>query len=348
MKLDIRESLQSLTAYHVEESDWKIKLDANEKNGPMPLGVAEKVQQALSKVVLQRYPGSDEPLRGQIAAAYGLTAEQVALGCGSSEILLALCIAFGGKGRKLVFPSPSFSMYEIYGRIADSQSVPVALADDFSLPVADYIDAAKDAQLALLCNPNNPTGNGMALADVEKIVAALTCPVVVDEAYMEFYGETALPLLNKYPNLIIARTLSKAYGLASARTGYMIASQELIEVVNKVLLPYHVNAFSLAAAEAVFSERSLFEAAIAATVKERQILTEKLSSIGVTVFPSQTNFLLVRLPRAEALAAYLAEKSIAVRSFHGAPALENCIRITVGTSKENEALLKEIVQFLEK
>lgn len=348
MEVSIRKAISELAPYHVDERVWDIKLDANEKSSDLPEGVREKVTEALQKVVLQRYPNSDEPLRKKIADVYGVTPEHVALGCGSSEVLLGLCLGFGGKGREIVFPNPSFSMYEIYARIADSTAVPVELNEDFSLPTAKYIEKARNASLAILCNPNNPTGTVTPLAAVEEVVKNISCPIILDEAYMEFGGESAVSLLAKYPQLIIARTFSKAYGLAGTRVGYMIAAPELVAVLNKALLPYRVNALSLTAAETVFDNRELFQPAIQKTIEERERLSRTLIGLGVKVYPSQTNFILIRLPQAEELNQALEAKSIAVRSFGNAPRLEGCIRITVGTAAENDRLLSEIRNFLGK
>ena len=351
MSIDIRESLAQLQPYHVEDEDWKIKLDANEKTGPLPAAVEKLLASALVNTCLQRYPSSDQQLRQLIAEIYAssaISADNVAIGCGSSEILLALCQAFGGPGKKLVFPSPSFSMYGIYAQITDSIAVPVSLNEDFSLPVDKFIAAAQSASLVLVCNPNNPTGNIVEPTAIEKILSSVDCPVIVDEAYMEFYGQSAVKLLEVYPQLIVARTFSKAYGLAAARVGYMLASQELIELTNKVLLPYHVNSLSLAAAEVVCRNRALFDESIAATICERDSFSQELAKVpSITVFPSQANFIMIRLDQALQLERYLAAAGTAIRSFGQAPGLINCLRITVGTEVENYIVLRQIEDFFQ-
>lgn len=347
MTMIIRDSLANLAPYHVEDEAWNIKLDANEKTSPLPPIVAEQIEAALQKVCLQRYPSSDVKLRQLIAARLEVTAEQIALGCGSSEVLLALCQAFGGLGRKIVFPSPSFSMYGIYTQITDSVACAVPLNKDFSLPVDDFIAAAQSASLAIVCNPNNPTGNILDRESIEKILSSLTCPVIVDEAYVEFYGPSTVDLLKKYPQLIVARTFSKAYGLAATRVGYMAASTKLIELINKVLLPYHVNALSLAAAEVVCQNQDVFEDSIQATMRERERLSVRLATLaGMNVYPSQTNFVMIRVKQAAQLAESLANQGTAIRSFAEAPGLEGCLRITVGTKEENDTIFKQIENFL--
>lgn len=351
MSIDIRESLAQLKPYHVEDEAWKIKLDANEKTSPLPPVVVEQLKKALMNTCLQRYPSSDYELRRLIAkgyASYAISADNVAIGCGSSEILLALCQAFGGSGKRIVFPSPSFSMYSIYAQITDSIAIPVPLNEDFSLPVDNFIAAAQSAALVLICNPNNPTGCIVEPTAVEKILAAVDCPVILDEAYMEFYGQSAVGLLATYPQLIVARTFSKAYGLAAARVGYMLSSAELVGLTNKVLLPYHVNSLSLTVAEVVCRNRSLFDESIAATIRERDGLSHELAAIpGITVFSSHANFIMIRLKEAVQLERHLAAAGTAVRNFAKAPGLDGCLRITVGTESENAIVLKQIQDFLQ-
>lgn len=345
------EAMQSYAA-GIPETDFDIKMDNNERPANLPEEVRQKVLEVLSGVQFHRYPDmTTKGLRTKIAAAYGATPNQVLIGNGSSQLLEAMCYAFGGAGRSIVYPVPSFSMYATYVKLSDSLAVPVSLEQDFSLSPDKVLAAAMDnkASLILLCNPNNPTGNAMRTADVETIVAGASCPVVVDEAYMEFYGPSALSLLPKYPNLIIARTFSKAYGLASARVGYLLGSEALTGIIGKVLLPYHMNALSLAVAEVVFDCREAFVPGIEKLVSERKRLTHQLQRWpDIVVFPSETNFLLVSSPQAGELAAFLAGRSIAIRDYSQAVGrLAGCLRISVGTEEENNQLLQAVTNFFE-
>lgn len=345
----IRPGLDSLISYHVPDIAWPVKLDANERAEDLPPAVKEKLAERLAAVAANRYPEiGQHTLKASLAAGFGLAPDNVAIGNGSSEVLAGLCRVFGGAGRKTVFPSPSFSMYPIYCRLADSTPVPVELDAGFVLDADKVLAAAKREQagLILLCNPNNPTGGLMAPEDVENIVAGADCPVVVDEAYGDFAGQTALGLLGKYPNLVIARTFSKAYGLASARVGYILAGREIIDLVGKVLLPYHVNAFSLAAAATVWELRNEFAPGVARTVAERARLTAALGEVpGIEVFPSAANFVLVRCGRAKDLVDYLETRGIGVRDFSASPVLAGCLRVTVGTAAENGAFLDAVRKF---
>lgn len=347
--LALRTGLESLKSYSIEEGDWAVKLDANECAHNLPDTVRQLLAERLAALSFNRYPEITQyGLRRQIADSLGLEPDNVSVGNGSSQLLQALCYIFGGPGRKLVYPNPSFSMYNIYCRLADSEAVPVDLEADFSLPPEKVLDAARrqQASLIILCNPNNPTGTVMPLKAVEEVIAGAACPVVVDEAYMEFSAQSALGLLPKYPNMIVARTFSKAYGLASARVGYGLAGKEISAALGKVLLPFNINMLSLAAASTVYECRKEFAVPIAATVAERKRLAGALGEVaGFEVFPSETNFLLVRNPKAGELAKALAAAGICIRDFSRAPGLENCLRITVGTAEENAALLSVIRNF---
>ncbi|MDR3566129.1 MAG: histidinol-phosphate transaminase [Negativicutes bacterium] len=345
----LREGLETLKSYSIEEGDWAVKLDANECADNLPALVLQQVAERLAALPFNRYPEITQyGLRQQIAASLGLTAENVAIGNGSSQLLQALCYIFGGPGRKLLFPHPSFSMYSIYAKLADAQPVLVELEPDYSLPPEKVLAAIRREKphLVVLCNPNNPTGTVMPLAAVEAVVAGSDCPVVVDEAYCEFHSESAVGLLAKYSNLIVARTFSKAYGLASARVGYALASVEITAALSKVLLPFNINMLSLTAASVVFAARDQFAGPIARTVAERESLAKALAILpGFQVYPSATNFLLIKTAAAPELAAGLAAKGICIRDFSKAPGLEGCLRVTVGTAAENDAFLAAVRDF---
>ncbi|MDF2568766.1 MAG: hisC 2 [Sporomusa sp.] len=341
-----RSGLETLKPYSVEEIDWPIKLDANERPTDLPPAVKAKVIEKLRALQFNRYPDiSALSLKTVIADGFGLAAGNVLVGNGSSEILEALCYAFGGSGRSIVYPTPSFSMYGIYVKLADSQPVPVELNDDYTLDADKLLAAANQAaaSVILLCNPNNPTGTIIQPEQIEYIVTNTKSLVVVDEAYHEFYGKSSVELLGRYTNLAIARTFSKAYGLAAARVGYLLASEEITQTIGKVLLPYNVNALTLDTAKTVFTMRQEFAASLAENNRERGRLTEALSNVsGLTVYPSQTNFVLVKSDNAAVIVARLSARGIGVRDFSTAPGLAGCIRIGVGTPAENNAVLEAI------
>lgn len=339
--MKLREGLDLLKSYSSNEAEWQIKLDANERPYNLPPIVDIALRDRLANLQFNRYPEiTAHSLRKNLADSFNLAVEQIQIGNGSSELLAALCYAFGGSGRQIVYPNPSFSMYPVYARLSDSEPAPVQLNADYTLPVEVYLSTARTASLAILCNPNNPTGIAMPVELVDEIAGSLSCPLVVDEAYFEFHQRSASKLLSKHNNLVIVRTFSKAYGLAAARVGYMLASQGISSAIGKVLLPYHVNALSLIAAEVTFAHRSEFDTGINQTIAERVRLSDRLRSIpGIEIFPSETNFLLIRANDATQLAARFAKAGIGIRDFSQSPGLNGCIRVTVGTPKENDAVI---------
>ncbi|MBP2634536.1 MAG: hisC 2 [Firmicutes bacterium] len=341
-----RSGLEVLPTYSVEEISWPIRLDANESPYDMPPAVKAKVVETLSSLQFNRYPElTAHSLKTTIAAGFGLKAANVLVGNGSSEILEKLCYAFGGAGRSIVYPSPSFSMYKIYAKLADSKPVPVALNEDYTLDADALLEAAKQAEASviLLCNPNNPTGGVLPPEQIEYIVANTQSLVVIDEAYHEFYGKTSVDLLGKYQNVAIARTFSKAYGLASARIGFLLTSESIAQTLGKVILPYCVNALTLATAEIVYNMRQEYAAGIAENSRERIRMAAALSALdGITVYPSQTNFLLIKSDTISEIIEKLSAKGIGIRDFSKVPGLINCIRSGVGTPAENNAVLEAL------
>lgn len=348
-----RNVLDSFMPYQVDEKEWEIKLDANENSSNLPPLVRERLMNQFEYLAFQQYPDAGmRELKALIANSLALQAENVLIGNGSSDLLERLCYVFGGAGRSIVFPTPSFSMYGIYAAMTDSKPLAVKLEEDYSLDCGKLLSAAKanNANLIIVCNPNNPTGNIVPFADIESIIASAKCPVIIDEAYHEFYGEkSAITLLHKYSNVIVARTFSKAYSLASARVGYILAGKEMIDLISRAIKPYNVNALSLLSAEVVYQMRHEFLPGISGIVSERKRLAAELQKLsGVIVYPSETNFLLFKVKNAVELTKCLQEKSILIRDFSLSPGLEGCMRVSIGTPFENDAFLKAVQEFCEK
>ena len=350
--LNYRNGLDAMPLYDGVEKNYRVKVNANECTMNLPPLVEERVLNRLAMLAFNRYPNEEyHSLVEQIAKNFSVDTAQILLGGGSSEIIEKVFHAFGGKGRCVVFPQPSFSMYKIYAKAAESEGVTFDLDERFDLNVDSFIEKIRtvNASLAVVCNPNNPTGNVLTPAQIERIAAAIDCAFLLDEAYVEFYGQSAVNLVAKYPNLLVARTFSKAYGLAGARVGYMIAQAEVTRMVDRAFMPYHMNKLSLAAADIVYQMRNEFVPRLQMIVAERKRMIERLEKIrGIEVFPSQTNFVLIRLSRAEELKNYLESLSIGVRYFApNAFGLKNCLRISIGTRLENDEVFAAIKNFLE-
>ena len=350
--LNYRNELDKMPSYDGVEKTYRIKVNANESTLNLPPLVEERVINRMALLAFNRYPNEEYySLVEQIAKNFSVDSAQVLLGGGSSEIIEKVFHAFGGSGHKIVYPQPSFSMYKIYAKAADADGVPFNLDEKFNLNVDDFIAKIKavGASLAVVCNPNNPTGNALTPAQIEKIVSSIDCAFLLDEAYVEFYGRSAVNLVKKYPNLIVARTFSKAYGMAGARVGYMIAQADVTRMINKNFMPYHMNTLSLAAADIVYQMRDEFIPRLEMTIAERERMIERLKNLrGVEVFPSETNFILFRLDKAEELKNYLESLDIGIRYFSpSAFGLKNCLRILIGTRIENDEVFAAIKSFLE-
>ena len=323
----IRQSIENLRNYTVEHVQAKIIADTNENNYPMPQQVRDKIKQLTEAFPFHRYPPIQaENLAHTIAQELDLPADNVCIGNGAGELLQKACYVFGGAGRKIAFPTPSFELYDTYVQLSDSLAAPYSLSADGYLDAEAVIRFCREEQVALLiiCNPNNPTGNYNPLPQVEKIIASVSCPVVVDEACMEFAGGgdvdsldmrplnkiwlvagSVLTISNKYSNLLCVRTFSKAYGLAGLRCGYAVGCSGIIRAVGKALLPYQVSAYTLLAAKTVYENKQLYRPLIKQVVAERNLLAEFLQSRGFEVWPLAANFVLFRA--SSAMAAVFAE-----------------------------------------
>lgn len=349
--LKYRSHLSEMPSYDGVERDYRIKVNANECNLNLPPLVEERVMSRLSRIAFNRYPNEQyDDLRDQIARNFNVGLDQILIGSGSSEIIEKVFYAFGGSARRrIVYPVPSFSMYKIYAKAAEAQAIAFDLDENYDLDVDRFISTVREskAHLAVICNPNNPTGNALTVERIEEIARSIDCAFLLDEAYVEFYGHSAVGLVKRYPNLIVARTFSKAYGLAGARVGYMIAQRDVTKMIEKTFMPYHMNVLSLATADIVYQMRDEFVPRIQMMIAERKRMSERLSGLeGVKVYPSETNFVLIKYDRATELSARLEELDIGVRYFKNNSRLENCLRISMGTREENDAWFNAVEQFV--
>jgi histidinol-phosphate aminotransferase len=330
----------------------RVKLDANES--PFALGealrgaLAEEFARALAAVELHRYPDpTARALRERLAGDLGVAADQLLIANGSDEAIQMLQMAVAGAHAAVAIPVPTFVMYAIGARVLGIRVVEVPLSRSFALDAGRFVDVlrAERPRLVFLAWPNNPTGNLFDAAAVEAILRACAgqvCQalVVVDEAYVDYAGRTFLPRLGAFPNLVILRTLSKI-GLAGIRLGILLANAGVVREINKVRLPYNVNALSQAAARVVLDHGDVVRQQAALIVKERERVRAALAAIpDVTAFPSDANFILVRTRRpGSAVAATLLDRDVVVRDFSRAPHLTDCLRVTIGAPEENDAFL---------
>ncbi len=340
-----REAVAGLDAYDPEHHDVLINLSANENSYGLPAAVRSKIDVLSASLALNRYP---DPLATDVRKLIGkredLPSARIVVGNGGDELIQQLLLAYGGAARRAVAFTPTFVMYGILSELTATEFTPLPRGPDFALR-ADFGAQAREAgaDIIFVCTPNNPSGNLVSNSEIAELAREFPRSlVVVDEAYHEFSRETARALLDRFENLIILRTFSKAFSLAGLRLGYMLASEEVIANILKVKLPYNVNVFSQAAAAVLLGNLGQVETVIGEIISERDRLFKALSAIsGLTPYPSAANFILVGCaPGATKVWRRLLDEGILVRNFDRAPGLDNCLRITVGTREENDRVVE--------
>ncbi|MDD5001867.1 MAG: histidinol-phosphate transaminase, partial [Thiomonas arsenitoxydans] len=283
-------------------------------------------------------------LKAAIAHHHGLKAEQVFVGNGSDEVLAHAFMALLRHPAPLLHPDISYSFYPVYARLYDIETREMALRADFSIAVDDYLQAGPNGGI-IFPNPNAPTGMALPLAEVERLlVGNPDSVVVVDEAYVDFGAQTAAPLIDRYPQLLVIRTLSKAWALAGLRVGYALGHPDLIDALSRVkdsFNSYPLDRLALAGATAALSDAAWLAQTSARIQASREALSDGLRARGFEVLPSQANFVFARHPAHEgaSLAAQLREQRILVRQFARPQRIADFLRITIGTPQQCEALL---------
>jgi histidinol-phosphate aminotransferase len=345
----VRPEILALKAYHVAPADGMVKLDAMENPYPLPEKVRRELAEVLSRIDLNRYPDPAAPqLRALIAAKMGVpTGMQVLLGNGSDDLIQIVTLALAKPGAVMMYPGPTFVMYAMNATYFGMRAVAVGLREDFSLDSKKFLDAIREHNPALvyLAYPNNPTGVIYPETDVLEIIRAAPGVVVLDEAYHVFAQKTFMPRLAEFPNLVVMRTVSKL-GLAGIRLGYLAARPEWVEQFDKVRQVYNVNVLTQATAQFMLERLDVLEEQASRIRQERDILGKNLAALkDVTVFPSQANFFLIRVPDADAVFESLKRQGVLIRNLNS-PALKNCLRVTVGTPDENRILITALREAL--
>ena len=322
-----------------------VKLNTNEN----PFGPSPKVIAAIQSELndnLRLYPDPEgQALKEAIAAYhtdYGISSRQVFVGNGSDEVLAHIFQGLLKHDKPILFPDITYSFYPVYCGLYQIESDVIPLTESFEINPEDY---KRPNGGIIFPNPNAPTGRYLGLEHVEEILKANPdSVVVVDEAYVDFGGQTAISLVNQYPNLLVSQTLSKARSLAGLRVGFAVGNEELIEALNRVkdsFNSYPLDRLALAGAIAAFEDREWFEKCCGGVIEERERVTAALENLGFEVLPSKANFVFARHPSHEGadIAAKLREQGIIVRHFNK-PRISDFLRITIGTAEQNTALIK--------
>jgi histidinol-phosphate aminotransferase len=350
VKATIRPKIRALKAYPVAKATGMIKLDAMENPYGLSGEARAEIAAAVANARINRYPdGGGDEVKAALRRSLSLGDEVgLVLGNGSDELLQMLTAVVAKPGAVVLAPDPSFVLYRAVADLANLRFVGVPLRADLTLDIDAMLAAIERDKPALiwLAYPNNPTGTLFPEADVERIIRAAPGIVAVDEAYYAFADASFLPRVLEFPNLIVVRTLSKV-GMAGVRLGYAAAHPAWIAELDKVRPPYNVNSLTQAVVPVLLAHAPLLAEQAAAIRRERARLAAALVALRrVTVFPSHANFLLVRVPDAPHWFATLREAGILVKNVDGwHPLLANCLRITVGTPAENNALLDALSRY---
>ena len=325
-----------------------ILLDANENSWGTTFTKIDDLRDGKLNLDLNRYPDPQQKaMRELVGSILSIPKENLFFGVGSDEIIDLLIRIFCSPGKdKVIIPEPTYGMYKVACDVNDVETIEVLLNDDFQIDLNEIRkNYSSDVKMIFLCSPNNPTGNLLKKEDVIPLCKEFDSIIVVDEAYIDFAADgSMINEVKNYPNLVISRTFSKAWGLAGIRLGYCAANPEIINLLFKIKAPYNINSLTRFALEASIKNLDLKEKYIRGIVKERERLKNQLETLPdvITVYNSDANFLLVKFKDAKRVQASLAEAGIIVRDRSSQPKLENCLRISIGSEEENDILWNEL------
>jgi histidinol-phosphate aminotransferase len=339
----LKEGVKNNKAYTLKPIETPIKLNQNESPFDIPDTIKDKILSKLKEARWNIYPDFvPDELYQKIASFYGFNKENILIGNGSNEMIFTILTATLEKGKKVIIPQPTFTVYGLISSNLNATIKTVPLNADFSFNVEKLAEESKAAgSVTILCTPNNPTGTYLKRAEIEKILKASGGTVVVDEAYIHFGGESVIDLVNKYSNLIVLRTFSKAFGLAGLRVGFMVSNKNLITELAKVKLPYNLNVLTLITLNVMFDNIEFVENNIKQIKIERDFVKKELEKIKqIRIIPSAANFFLIEIEDPKFLFNKLVEGGILIRDYSDSPLLQKNLRISVGNREENESLIK--------
>jgi histidinol-phosphate aminotransferase len=356
--MKIRELFGHFEEYGWETPTWEIaaklglpvsevvRLDTN--TSPFrPESALRDLGLALSALEINEYPDTSYlAIRERLSSYTGKGLERFVVTNGADEGLDIAAKVFLDPGDEVVIPTPTYAMYGIASSIMGASVVSVPRRRDFSLDVEAILAAiTAKTKVIFLCNPNNPTGDWAPTEEVERLAKETGVAVVIDEAYFEYCGKSAIDLSDRLENIIVCRTLSKAFSMAGVRIGYLVAKAETVSKLNAVRPPNSLSVISLVLGQAALDHRDEMERNVRATVGERENLLRRLSGInGIEPYPTQTNFILFRVldGDADAVHAKLMSKGLVLRNVSKRKGIENCLRTTVSTPEVNERLAGEL------
>ncbi|MGH9121202.1 MAG: histidinol-phosphate transaminase [Acidimicrobiales bacterium] len=346
-----RDDLALRPGYHSRQVDVAVRLNTNESPWPPPQEWLDAWRAELADLASNRYPDrSALALRTAIGELHGVGAENVFAANGSNEVLQCVCLAYGGAGRRALTFEPTYALHSHIAHLTGTEVVEAGRLPNLTL---DPVEAAAtramvEPAITFICSPNNPTGMVEPRSTVEALLGAWDVLVVVDEAYGPFASWSALDLLGDDVPLVVTRTFSKTWSMAGLRLGYLVGPAPVVEVLQRVALPYHLDAAKQAAGRLALAFQDEMRQRVEAVVAERDRIMEALFLLPVTTWPSEANFVLFRPDNRkgdEVWEALLAD-SVLVRNASSWPHLEGCLRVTVGTPEENDTFLTALTEAL--
>jgi len=342
--LRARRAIQDLREYRPPLGDrLGLRMDFNENT----VGASPRVLHCLRELTLEqlaRYP-ERESVELSLAEFFRVRSEELLLTNGVDEAIHLICETFLEPDDQAVIVVPTFGIYELFVGATGAQPVPVLAKQEFAFPTEDVLANLNDrTRLVVIANPNNPTGQVASRADLLRIAhTAPRAAILIDEAYFEFYGETLLDQIGRLPNLFVARTFSKAYGLAGLRIGALMGSAEQISAVGRVASPYNVNSVALACLPAALHDQSFVQHYVDEVRQGRERLQDTLRSLGIRYWPSHANFVLANLGQQHrGFVDEMRRRGVLVRDRSQDPGCDGCVRITVGAAEHMDQLLAAI------
>ncbi|HSL74560.1 MAG TPA: histidinol-phosphate transaminase [Ilumatobacteraceae bacterium] len=351
--IPVRDDLRALDGYHSAQVDVRVRLNTNESPEPPPVAFRDAVAAEVSRIDWHRYPDrAATDLRAAIAALHGLDPAQVFVANGSNEVIQTLLLAYAGPGRTVATFEPTYQMHAQIARVTGATVVEGERAADFTLDPAEVERVLTESapHVVFLTSPNNPTGLVEPLERVEQLLRLAPGLVVVDEAYAQFADWSALDLVDEDRPLVVTRTFSKTWSMAGARLGYLVGPSWLVAELDKVVLPYHLDAVKQIAGRLALQFSDDMNDRVKHIVTERERIVSALGDLPLDVFPSGANFVLFRVQPGSLTGrevwAGLVERSVLIRDCSSWPRLADCLRVTIGTPEENTAFLDAIADVL--
>jgi len=350
-----RDDVALMQGYHSPQVDVAVRLNTNEAPDAPPEAWTNALSGALQAIDWNRYPDrAATELRTAIGGLHGVGPEQIFVANGSNEVLQTVMLTFGGSGRTAAVWEPTYALHSHISRITGTAVVEGERAEDFSTDIAEVrrvIDAAKP-EVSFLCSPNNPTGvvdDESTVRSVLEMVTAVDGLLVVDEAYGQFAPWSADVLVGDDAPLVVTRTFSKTWSMAASRLGYLVGPEWIIAELDKVVLPYHLDAFKQVAGTLALAHVDEMNKRVGRLVEERGRLVSRLSELDVDVWPSGANFVLFRPRSVDGGEVWqrLVDRSVLVRNCSSWPRLEGCLRVTIGTPGEDDLFLSALEEALQ-